>query len=199
MTITNLAKFREDRDGPAPPTLVSPPGLHALSILWKGRMLCFDQSCTATGWVLVDTTSGEVQVLATGMAKPKHTGVKGNEDTFRKASVLFLELEHLLRVHQPEKVVHEAPPVGGGVNRNPESSAAASMAVRCACAAMGIPVSMRAPQSIKGLLTGDRGATKGEVREAVLRLVPAFAEHRPWNEHVADAAAVALVEIHLAI
>lgn len=198
MSITNLAKFREERAGATPPAVVPPPGLQALSVLWKGRMLCFDQSCTSTGWVLVDTYGGSVLVLATGMAKPKATGVKGNEDTFRKASALFLELEHLLQIHQLEKVVHESPPVGKGSLRHRESSAAAAMAVRCACASMGIPVSMRAPQTIKGLLTGDRGATKGQVREAVLRLVPSFADHSPWNEHVSDAAAVALTEIQMA-
>lgn len=192
--ITDLARFRADAAGVAPP--VSEAGAREIKVSWRGRLLAVDQTCSNVGWVFLDSRGGVVTVEETGMVKTQERVpmLKGNADLLSRGSEVFTALGAVLARLKPHRVVHEAPGVGGGL-RNPESSLVASMALRCACVGADIPVSMVANQPVKFWATGIRGATKPQIKQAMLRLLPAVADHKPLNEHVYDALAVGLYEI----
>jgi hypothetical protein len=162
-------------------------------------VLAFDQSLANTGWALIQPTYPFV--VEAGMIRTK-APVPGYEGDFRRgveiekaASILIFDLLVLCLDDGMKLVVaHEMPPVGAveGMGR---ASLLAGMAIRCSAAIADTPVVMVGAQRAKTRFTGDRDATKQQMRSAVIDFWPHLEGTKPFNEHTRDAIALGVVAI----
>ena len=160
--------------------------------VFVGKIACFDQTLSKSGFGLVQVTADHKLVpLRTEMFKPTTTE-DGHEGNFDQALQLFFAFQVLLARLNPDLVAHEAPPIGGKFNR-PESSLMAAQSLRIACKLAGIPVVMIYPREVKKRLTGDAKAQKKDVKLAIERFIPEVADLKPWNQDVSDAIGVGIV------
>jgi len=185
-SISDLARFRVDGK-PVPATVEQPAVKRRI-----GSILAFDQAVAATGWACLVATEDEVTIRGLGTFKTVPiTG--GHEDTLLRAVQLHADFERLIDGLGPDIVAHETPPVGARMSR-PESSLVAATALRIAAAHAHIDVVMIGAQRAKKRLTGNGNATKPQVREALLSLLPSLSGHR-LNENVVDATAIGMTAI----
>ena len=170
--------------------------------LGSGRVLFFDQSLTATGWVKVVSMPGLTQVVDAGTFKAPG-GDNSMETQFTRGVAVFEQAVALLARAVPEgySLAHESPPnpaqmksKGGGV-----ASMLAAQSVRNACAVYDITPTMLGALPGKKLVSGlDSKASKAQVH-AVLKET-CF----PWiegsnivtNEHTRDALIGALLYLY---
>lgn len=157
------------------------------------NVLAFDQTIAKTGWAYVIFIAGSPILKATGTIVQEATGIKGYEDYLVRAMTLRREINAVYqRVATATllnlDVVHEAPPMGGGKLNKPESSLTAAVVVRLTCPGA---TSVHARHARK-VLTGNVNADKKQVREALFRYWPSFAEIKPMNYDISDAIALAI-------
>lgn len=173
----------------------------AVEQCWHGLMMAFDQSLSNTGMVLIEMNiDGVHRVVGTGMIRTEATPpLKGHAANLVRSKDIFLEVIHLLSAHKPDMVVVETPPVGPKMSR-PESSLLAADAIIHAVEAINavgmgevqIGYDIVSAQRAKKFLTGKANADKKLIRQPVDALLPSLASHKPCNEHIYDAAALAL-------
>ena len=161
---SRLAHFREGETKPKawePPTRFMP-----------GRVLCIDQSLSATGWVLVNSMGDRLHVHTAGsiVTKPENYP-NGYEGTLQRALYVARRLDQVVKdAHGVDAVVHETPPLAVGRMSRPEASLLASLGVRMAADKYGRRVVMVQNQhSKKVLLDVSRDVTKREWHGALNR------------------------------
>lgn len=184
----DLSQFRVDGDVSKDAWVLQP-----LNPRFSGSILAVDQSLTAAGWAIIQSTGG---VTRTGTIKVASEAT-GHEGTLTRGAEQFSEFLSLLEVFGPAGVVHETPPIArpGMKMMRPEASLVSATALRCAAISAGIPVRMVGAQRAKTRWTGKRDATKKEVRAGLLSLDPGLVEIKPFNEHIADAIALGWVAL----
>ncbi len=169
------------------------------------RVLAFDQSLKATGWVVLDVSPERARLLDAGTLVPvTKTNARGHEQDLRRTVELFGQMNDVWSQHPDSLVVHEAPPVATRVGR-PTSSLLAAAALRILAAHIlppPIPVPMISAQRAKKVICGDSNADKIQAHRAL-------AEHcAPWivgyqhfitNEAKRDALMLALVSMRIEV
>jgi Holliday junction resolvasome RuvABC endonuclease subunit len=140
-----------------------------LDDLGLGRVLFFDQSLTAAGWVTVVRDEAGIWVTGAGTIRGKHEDLKRGMERDLRRSVDVFERAYVLisdAVSRRFSVAHESPPptsvVGAGA-----SSAQAAVAVRCAAALAQTPIEMLGAQPAKTLVCGNSKADKQEAHAAL--------------------------------
>jgi hypothetical protein len=188
-----------------PPT---PASFHAPEAPGVRYVLGVDQSLSACGLVLIGAQrQAERLVLGVMTAQKIVTEAaesKGFEEHYRRAVQLHDRIqEFLVSVYLGTEgdieLAHEAPPVGGGRLRTPESAILAGLAVRLAAAKDWITIGpMVPPQVHKDFTCGNRRADKKEHHAALTALAAGLGIER-WdlitNEAMRDAASVALTHL----
>lgn len=173
-------------------TAKAEPGIAPLAPIFVGAMACWDQTLSKTGGAIIRVTqSGSIVPMRTIMLEPTSTE-EGNEGNFDKVVQLHRHFVAILTRENVKLVAHESPPVGGGKLMRPESSLMAATALRIACDTLGITVVMYRAQDVKLRLTGDKKASKAEVKAAIERLIPDVKALKPWNQDVSDAIGVGI-------
>lgn len=177
-----------------------PRGTAPYTPVYTKPFAAVDQSLTKTACVLFQ----DGIPVRTAMLTPEaHDQIaRGHEESLQKAEDLARRFWSWLNdcYPSPTIVVHEMPPAGGRMSR-PESSLLAALAVRHgwwryrAFSSQPAEVArMEAAQRAKKRWTGNGNATKAQVKNAVLGLLPAsVADLRPLNQDVADAIAIGMV------
>lgn len=162
-------------------------------------VLAFDQSLASTGWALIQPTHPFLVEAGMIRTKPPVPGYEGDfqrgvEIQHAASRLIFDFLIDALDPGMKLIVAHEMPPVGivEGLGR---ASLLSGMAIRCAAAMADTPVVMVGAQRAKHRLTGDRDATKPQMRQAVLDFWPHLEGTKPWNEHTRDAISLGIVAI----
>lgn len=165
-----------------------------LEFKFQGTMLACDQSISNTGFVtLTFPPRGKPIIGHWGTIKTEPTGIKGYRDYLMRVQDITSEVLAILDecYVDPALIVHEEPPMGGGM-RKPESSLSVAVALNTIAVCRDIPVQSVHGKHAKKVLTGDGNAEKGLVRAAIASLVD-LSEVR-MNEHISDALAVGLVK-----
>jgi hypothetical protein len=156
------------------------------------KVLAFDPSLSATGWVHLRVSRIEaahrISVLARGTLRIR-TAETGYMATYERASRLRCLVDEVVWREQhynwPSVIAWEAPAVRG---HRLESSLIAGLQVYEASHRAGTVISANHASS---LLCGNPLHDKQEIAAAVLRYVPG-SDARTWNQHERDAAAIAL-------
>lgn len=182
----NIDKLTRGLAIPLPNTYPDPPTIFK----FQGRLLMVDQAVAKSGWVILDFLDNTFCELDRGMWQAA-IPIKGHRSTLEMAACCFHYFENILLRNGIDQVVHEMPPVGGGMVR-PESSLIAATTLWCASYKFGISIDMMGAQKAKKRWTGYANATKTEVRQAVLKPYPQFAKSKPWNQDICDAVALGL-------
>lgn len=160
------------------------------------RVLSFDQSIANTGWCFITVRDGHPFVELTGHHKTP--AEKGMAALLRRANEVY---DEIVRVIEDVSTAYERPdfitfetPVGGKTVMGASSSLLTALAVTIAAQNAGIPSQNVASQRLKLHLTGNRGASKKEVADAIRARMPDLKERKikPLNEHVFDAIGIAL-------
>lgn len=141
-----------------------------LDDLGLGKVLFFDQSLTATGWVKVVSGDGEVRVVAAGQIKDEYKDrARGVETDLRRAVTVFEHSVILIdsAVRDGYSVAHESPPHAGNVKGGGTSSLSSAVAVRSAAALVGVDIEMLGAQPAKTLICGSPKAKKPEAHSAL--------------------------------
>jgi hypothetical protein len=162
-----------------------------------GSVIAFDPSLSATGVVALsfDPDRGFWVHAARKLPNPD-VDATGNEGNFRKALVLT-EAVNQWRAYLPEAAqwpfVHEAPPVGGGRIRAPESALLASLAIRQAMLGSEC-LPMVTPAAHKHFICGNSKADKRAHHMALDNFVADDWDHfrQVTNEATRDALSIAL-------
>jgi hypothetical protein len=168
-----------------------------------GVVLSFDPSLTNTAWVTIESLPGEPPcVVASGMCRPETTDLRGDLCTLWRAARLGEQLDEMIpqrHVHRSLDIVAHEMPVTTG--HRMESSLMATREVRRAaaryapwCALVPVYVAhigavLLSPEERKLKGPARKRATRAAVQRYVRMRLPKGA---PMNEHVFDAAAVAL-------
>lgn len=183
------------------------PSQKARKPAWEGpgrddfayrTLIAFDPSLSATGVIVLSSTRNGLTVLEAYKFPNPETGALGNEDNFRKAMVLTGNVTAWRRNCLTDVTnldfVHEAPPIGGGRVRAPESALLAGLAIRQSMwhhTCLG----MISPASHKNYICGNSKADKKEHHAALAEV----AEHLQiqnyeliTNEAKRDALSIAL-------
>src|SRR6516164_5273688 len=156
------------------------------------KVLAFDPSLSATGWVHLRVSrigaAHRISVLARGTLRIR-TAETGYMATYERASRLRCLVDEVVCREQhynwPSVIAWEAPAVRG---HRLESSLIAGLQVYEASHRAGTVISANHASS---LLCGNPLHDKQEIAAAVLRYVPG-SDARTWNQHERDAAAIAL-------
>lgn len=172
-------------------------------VLGYGTVLCFDQSLTATGCLLLQHVypASAPQVYSASQWQDKHDGkdvltsLKRGVKVFEQARAVIQGLGSPIPV---DGIVHESPPNPAAVKGGGYSSLLAAQALRCAVAAEGHEVEMLGAQPAKKLVCGNANAKKTEAHKALKETV------LPWvvnsqqvtNEATRDALMVGLLWLY---
>jgi len=156
------------------------------------KVLAFDPSLSATGWVHLRVSrigaAHRISVLARGTLRIR-TAETGYMATYERASRLRCLVDEVVWREQhynwPSVIAWEAPAVRG---HRLESSLIAGLQVYEASHRAGTVISANHASS---LLCGNPLHDKQEIAAAVLRYVSG-SDARTWNQHERDAAAIAL-------
>lgn len=172
------------------------------SDLGYGTVLCFDQSLTATGCLILQFTYPESApvVYSASQWRDKHDG-KDVRTSLRRGTEVFLQARDVMRMlpRPVDAVVHESPPNPAAVKGGGYSSLLAAQSLHCACAALGMEEpEMIGAQPAKRLVCGNANAKKTEAHAALKAHV------LPWilnsqqvtNEATRDALMVGLLWLH---
>lgn len=167
----------------------------------EGRVLAFDQSLTATGWVKVISEGGTITVTSASKFSDTHAEEKNSIETQLRRGVDVFERAYL--VVDTAKVsgfalVHESPPNPAQVKGGGYGSLLAAQAIRIAAALAEMKIEMLGAQPGKKLVCGNHNAKKTEAHAALK--THCF----PWirgsehvtNEATRDALIVALLWLY---
>ena len=167
-SVKGLARFREGETRPRQ-SLWEPPSRFA-----DDTVLVFDQSLSATGWVVLEGDQNVLTVLTAGSIRLRAADFPGgHEGTLLKAMAVADQVDsvvdRLARV--VSHVVHEEPPLAVGRMTRPESSLLAALCVRLAAERARLRVSTVQNQHSKKVLTGaSREVTKKQWHAGLDRL-----------------------------
>jgi hypothetical protein len=169
--------------------------------LGYGIVIAFDQTLSKTAGMCVHREGPGVVVRGVRQFAG-HTDACGDEGSLQKGVTLyhrFIEFLMSMKGHHPDEqitVVHEAPPVGGGVVMRPESALLAAQALRIAADRLDIPVApMVSPQQHKKAICGNARADKPEAHAALARLaetLPILGYEQVTNADKRDALCIGL-------
>lgn len=202
MSLLDLTQFRPGFPK-APATKKTKRG-HEFALqtdLALGRVIAIDQSLSATGLVAMEHgADGYLGVIAAETLKglAVDDGATGWEKVLQQATNLYEQLIEVLGDYDPPlgwTVVHEAPPMGGGSIRAPESSVLGSAAVRMAAADCGLTCSLIRAQDHKRITVGLPNASKIEHHALLMpwaETIGVKALDRVTNEAKRDALSIAL-------
>jgi hypothetical protein len=173
-------------------------------VLGFGTVLCFDQSLTATGALILRHTPSEGVVVL--RSEKWSTDWEGKEviislrrgiDVYRHTK---RTIEDARRIGAPfDSVAHESPPNPAAVKGGGYASLLAAQALWCACEEMGIgEPEMLGAQPAKKIICGNGNAKKAEAHKALRNTV------LPWvgnsnlvtNEAQRDALMVGLLWLY---
>lgn len=170
--------------------------------LGHGSVLCFDQSLTATGCVVLQHNfpgSNPVVHLASQWSsmyegKDVLTSLTRGVEVFSQARQM-MQLAKQMRL---AGIVHESPPNPAAVKGGGYSSLLAAQALWCAAEAEGVGVEMLGAQPAKKLVCGNANAKKPEAHKVLKESV------LPWivnskvitNEATRDALLIGLLWLH---
>lgn len=194
MNTESLKQFRDPTQKPRK-AVWAPPGRGDFA---QGHLIAFDPSLSACGVVAITVDDRGVIIDEAHSFPSQEMGATGNEENFRKAMALAA-LVTQWRIKCGTDLtswpfVHEAPPIGGGRIRSPESALLAGLAVRASMWGHDCR-GMIAPAAHKNFICGNSKADKKE-HHAALR---ATAERLRFlnyelitNEAKRDALSVAL-------
>lgn len=211
MNTDALESFAAGAAAKAPKKTWTPPteaDFHAPEAPGVRYVLGIDQSLSACGLALIGAQRKPEGLVLVVMDAEKITTAaplfKGFEEHFQRAEQLHDLIERFLsRVYFGTEgdieLVHEAPPVGGGRLRTPESSILSALAVRLAARKSWIRRGpMVPPQVHKTFVCGDRRADKKK-HHAALTALAADLGIAQWefvtNEATRDAASLALLHL----
>lgn len=162
------------------------------------RILAFDQSLNNTGWVFLENDWNGLRISQRGTIRGQ-SDEKGFLGNYQKSLGLMQMVTRIMVMHPlpPDMVIFEQPAV---VGHRTDSALLAGQVIYLA--AVGTlrttPVRMVSNQAMKSALLAPgerlRGAEgKRAVGKVVEALIPVDARAEgPWNEHVRDAAALAI-------
>jgi Holliday junction resolvasome RuvABC endonuclease subunit len=180
------------------------------------RVIGFDQSLTATGWVVIDFFNRERPVWVehgTIRTEPKD-GVKGFYDTIPRCDSIARAVMAIMKRYVPvgdgearqiDAVVHEMPALPSNARKETpgtkvfagrtDASLMTSIAVRTTCHVLDVtmPIVMISANAAKRTLTGLANAEKEEVKDAVFERLGV--EPFRINVNVTDAAAAAIAAV----
>jgi Holliday junction resolvasome RuvABC endonuclease subunit len=165
-----------------------------------GVVISFDQALANTGWVLIDYRRPVPAIIAGGTIKTRPSDDRTSwDDTLERASIILDGVNELLDTYSVDLVLHEMPPVGSGpFVRASYASVVASVAVRGAAHQHGLRTEHVAARKVKKHLTGNAGAKKKEVQDAIEKRIAngELADESPvrikYNEHIYDAIGIAI-------
>lgn len=175
-----------------------PPTIEDFGI---GKVLAFDQSLTATGWVALSGDGSRLVVVECGKITASTTteGRGGIEQDLQRGVAVFEAAVMLIdRWHPEAKIAHESPPHPGNVKGGGTSSLMAAQSVRNAAFICAAPVEMLGAQPAKKLICGNTNAKKTEAHAALkVHLLPHIeGGHLITNEAMRDALMVGLLHLH---
>jgi hypothetical protein len=154
-----------------------PPRVEDLSF---DIVIAFDQTLSATAGMCAHREGEGFAVRGVEMISGTSEAT-GNEGNLQKGVDLCRKFDFFLRKmqsHHPDEpitVVHEAPPIGGGVIRHPESALLAAQVLRIACSGLGIPVAPMVTSSThKKAVCGNGQATKAEAHQGLTLLADSW-------------------------
>lgn len=167
--------------------------------LGYGTALCFDQSLTATGCLLLSRVyPGGLVVRSASQWKDPYEG-KEVSTSLKRGVAVFDQARAVIRattdVYRPDAFVHESPPNPSAVKGMGISSLLAAQALHCAADAEGVEFEMIGSQPAKKFICGNANAKKVEAHAALKAHV------LPWvvnsqqvtNEATRDALMVGLL------
>lgn len=195
MNIETLKQFRDDSSGSRKGAWRGP----RLEDFAYRDLIAFDQSLTATGVVVVSSTrQGIVIREAHKFPNPAVGEVQGNEEHFRKGIALIRNITHWRHNCETDisgwEYVHEAPPIGGGRIRHPESALLGGLAVRASMWGHDC-LGMVSPAAHKKYICGNAKADKVEEHQE-LKAIAHFLDFHGFdlitNEAKRDALCIAL-------
>jgi hypothetical protein len=188
-----LAQFRDEN---APKK--APWSLPLSRDFRPGNILAFDPSLSACGFVALSIDDNGITVHEAIKFPNPIVYATGNEENYLKALTLTSEVRRWRCETGFHKFlwpyVHEAPPVGGGRIKSPESALLASLAVRFAMEPMEFR-GMITPAAHKKFICGNSKATKQEHHAALAELaktLPINGYEKITNEAKRDALSIAL-------
>jgi hypothetical protein len=195
MNLEDLKQFRDPAQKPRKGAW-SPP--RADDFAYR-NLIAFDPSLRATGVVAVSSTpQGIIIREAHQFPNPNVGDYSGNEESFRKAMELSRNVTQW-RLNCETDIsgwafVHEAPPIGGGRIRHPESILLSSLAVRSSMWGHEC-MPMVTAAAHKKYICGNAKADKVE-QHAELKAIADFLDFQGFglitNEAKRDALAIAL-------
>ena len=197
-----LDAVRERRAKKVKPPWVRSPFTPGPDAPW---VIAFDPSLASTGWAVMTDQYPFVHEVGTINTKPRD-GEEGNlvrgVVIYEQSLALLDRLAHEWR--SPERgvflVAHEAPPTGGSPLHRPDSIRSASLAVRIAATAVGMPTMMVSDLTVKKRLVGrSKGVEKADIKAALTEFWPHLPRERMrWNEHIRDAVGIGIVALEAA-
>lgn len=166
-----------------------------------GRVLAFDQSLTATGWIeLVHPPGRGMQVVDVGSIKVPEA-VKGVETDLRRGVIVYREARHLICYARIRGCcfVHESPPNMAALKGkgSPVSSLMAAQAVRCAAEEENVEIEMLGAQPAKKLVSNQ--SKEKTIAHDMLKqhyLPHIEGGEKVTNEGQRDALLLALLKLH---
>lgn len=163
-----------------------------------GYILAFDQSLSACGAVALSSSEEGLVIEAAHKFPAFEVNETGNEASFLKAVLLTHAITDWRLAEGFTAVrwafVHEAPPVGGGRIREPESALLSGMSVRLSLNQFRCE-GMVTPAQHKKFICGNAKADKKEQHAALAELaitLPIINYHLITNEAKRDALCIAL-------
>lgn len=163
--------------------------------LGYGQVLAFDQSLTATGWVLLGHDLDRLVVHHAGRwaavteGSDVATSLSRGTQVYSRARMTF---EHYRNVC--DAFVHESPPNPAAVKGGGYSSLLAAQSLRDAAFASGITMEMLGAQPGKKLVCGNANADKKTAHAALKACYPWIeGAEKVTNEATRDALIVALL------
>lgn len=172
--------------------------IEPLQTTFQGRVLAFDQSLGATGWIRLSVVAPErILILAAGMVTTvvddQHTVT---ENTYRRTMEVEQAIESTFdTAGSLDLVAMELPPTGARQLKQVTSPLMAGYPIYRAAHRRGIPVEIVQGNKAKKRWTGSTSAKKPMVRAALLAKYPGIAQMRPLNEHTTDAVLLALTAL----
>ncbi|MUM76544.1 crossover junction endodeoxyribonuclease RuvC [Pseudodesulfovibrio sp. F-1] len=147
-----------------------------------------DPGSRATGYGIVRESSGQAELVATGVIR-----TPAGKDMGTRLGVIYARLAELITAHGPAEAAIE----NVFVSKNPSSAlklGQARGAAMAACATHGLSVAEYEPSKVKKNLVGVGGAPKDQVAFMVAR---SLGIKKPdWPEDASDALAVAICHLN---
>lgn len=171
-----------------------------------GKVLCFDQTLSKTGWSLLHRDETGLSIPFTGLLLAPEPDHRGFEQTLRKSISMKHQMEEVVGTMglDVDAIVHEMPAV---VGYRTESSLCAAQALWSVCDDFNRngsfvkagPLVMISKQRAYRLLVGSKDtSSKTKVTETVNRLIdPERRKNvRRWNQDVHDATLLGLTHLY---